>query len=518
MALQAYPVGIQTFEEIRTKNYLYIDKTMYISRLLSDELKYVFLSRPRRFGKSLFTSTLKSYFEGRKDLFEGLAINETETKWTKYPVLYFDLSTAKHRTEGEFKHFIHDMLSENERCLGLSLPYSDNISTRLMMMIRTAYEQTGQQVVVLIDEYDAPLLDVAHDDSNLDKMRQIMRNFYSPLKACDPYLRFVYITGITKFSQLSIFSELNNITNISLDVRFSGICGITQSEIETAMKEHVDNFAECTGDTSENVLKKLKQNYDGYHFTWPSEDIYNPFSLMNSFREKFYGAYWFGSGTPTYLINVLRGYNVQPSEIGNKKVGLRMFDVPLETATSYLPLLYQSGYLTIKRGNRMYDKYILDIPNKEVRIGLMDALLPNYLNQSNNTTDIALEISDHLMEEDIDGALMELQRFLKSVPYVNGANSEGHWQQVIYIIFTLLGARLDVETHTAKGRVDMVLYGEKKIWLFELKLDKDAGAAISQIDKMEYSDRFTYSEKPVVKVGISFDSNERTLGEWIIEE
>lgn len=517
MALQKYPIGIQTFEKIRTGNYLYIDKTQFIQYMMEEGLNYVFLSRPRRFGKSLFTSTLKAYFEGRRELFKGLALDKWEKDWIKHPVLHFDLSTAKHNTKEELMAELSMKLAGYEEIYGKE-SIEITLNQRLAGIIKRAYEKSRQRVVVLIDEYDAPLLDVSHNDDNLEQMRLLMRNFYSPLKTCDPYLHFVYITGITKFSQLSIFSELNNLANIGSTERYAAICGITQDELEMQMSEHIDYFAQCTGDTRENVLSELKRHYDGYHFTWPSPDIYNPFSLMNSFWAQKYESYWFASGTPTYLIRMLRKYNAQPSELVDKTVGSRSFDAPIEMGTNYLPLLYQSGYLTIKDGDRKFDEYTLGIPNQEVRIGLMNALLPYYLQLSgNDITDITLELSNLLRKEDIDGALRVLQKFLATVPYCDNANSEGHWQQVMYIIFSLIGARLDVEVRTATGRVDMVLYGKGKIYLFELKLYQGARAAIGQIDRKGYSERFALDSRPVVKVGITFDHEKRTLKEWCIE-
>ncbi|WP_195630424.1 AAA family ATPase, partial [Bacteroides finegoldii] len=306
-----YPIGIQTFSEIREKNYLYIDKTEYVYRM-THFAKYVFLNRPRRFGKSLLTSTLHSYFSGRKDLFQGLAMERLEKEWIEYPVLHFDMSTAKHVDKEQLLQELNLKLSEYEGVYGKGQE-EINPNQRLMGLIKRAYEQTGRQVVVLIDEYDAPLLDVVHEKENLGVLRNIMRNFYSPLKACDPYLKYVFLTGITKFSQLSIFSELNNIKNISMDEPYAAICGITEDEMLTQMKEDMGMLAAKLNISSEEVLLKLKENYDGYHFTYPSPDIYNPFSLLNAFADGKFGSYWFGSGTPTYLIKMLEKFGVEPS-------------------------------------------------------------------------------------------------------------------------------------------------------------------------------------------------------------
>ena len=373
-----YPVGIQTFSEIIGKNYLYIDKTGYVYRMTLSASKYMFLSRPRRFGKSLLASTLHSYFEGRKELFKGLVIEKLETEWMSYPVFHFDMSLAKHVDRERLESMLNIQLYRYEEIYG-RLDGEVMLNDRLTGLIQRAYQQTGKQVVVLIDEYDAPLLDVMHEDKNLPILRNVMRNFYSPLKACDPYLRYVFLTGITKFSQLSIFSELNNIKNISMDEPYAAICGITEEEIKEQMSYDLDLLAEKMQITRDEVLAKLKENYDGYHFTWPSPDIYNPFSLFNAFNDGKFNSYWFGSGTPTYLIEMLNKFGVLPSEIGGIEAVAAEFDAPTERMTSITPLLYQSGYITIKGYDSVFDIYTLDIPNKEVRIGLMRNLIPSYI-------------------------------------------------------------------------------------------------------------------------------------------
>lgn len=373
-----YPVGIQTFSEIIGKNYLYIDKTGYVYRMTHSASKYMFLSRPRRFGKSLLASTLHSYFEGRKELFKGLVIEKLETEWMSYPVFHFDMSLAKHVDRERLESMLNIQLYRYEEIYG-RLDGEVMLNDRLTGLIQRAYQQTGKQVVVLIDEYDAPLLDVMHEDKNLPILRNVMRNFYSPLKACDPYLRYVFLTRITKFSQLSIFSELNNIKNISMDEPYAAICGITEEEIKEQMSYDLGLLAEKMQITRDEVLAKLKENYDGYHFTWPSPDIYNPFSLFNAFNDGKFNSYWFGSGTPTYLIEMLNKFGVLPSEIGGIEAVAAEFDAPTERMTNITPLLYQSGYITIKGYDSVFDIYTLDIPNKEVRIGLMRNLIPSYI-------------------------------------------------------------------------------------------------------------------------------------------
>ena len=512
-----YPIGIQTFSEIREKNYLYIDKTEYVYRM-THFAKYVFLSRPRRFGKSLLTSTLHSYFSGRKDLFQGLAMERLEKEWIEYPVLHFDMSMAKHVDKERFERLLDFMLSDYERTFDLDTTAGD-ANLRLTRLIKCAYEKTGKKVVVLIDEYDAPLLDVVHEKENLGVLRNIMRNFYSPLKACDPYLKYVFLTGITKFSQLSIFSELNNIKNISMDEPYAAICGITEDEMLTQMKEDMERLAAKLNIPSEEVLLKLKENYDGYHFTYPSPDIYNPFSLLNAFADGKFGSYWFGSGTPTYLIKMLKKFGVEPSEIGNNHAEVSAFDAPTETMTDIIPLLYQSGYITIKDYDESIDLYTLDIPNKEVRLGLMKSLLPNYVaSKTRETTTMVAYLSRDIRNDDMDSALRRLQTFLSTIPYCDNTRYEGHYQQMFYIIFSLLGSFVDVEVRTPRGRVDVVLRTKTTLYVMELKLDKTAGEAMEQINLKNYPERFALCGLPVVKVAINFDSERGTIGDWMIEK
>ena len=511
-----YPIGIQTFSKIREGNYLYIDKTAYVYRMTHSASSYMFLSRPRRFGKSLLTSTLHSYFSGRKDLFHGLAMEKLEKEWTEYPVLHFDMSTAKHADSEQLLQELNLKLYGYEQIYG-RLDEEVNPNQRLMGLIKRAYEQTGKKVVVLIDEYDAPLLDVVHERENLDVLRNIMRNFYSPLKACDPYLRYVFLTGITKFSQLSIFSELNNIENISMDEPYAAICGISEDEIRSQMKEDVDRLAKNLEVTPEEALMKLKENYDGYHFTYPSPDIYNPFSLLTAMEKGKIGSYWFGSGTPTYLIKMLDKFGVKPSEIGRKQLKSSAFDAPTETMTDAVPLLYQSGYITIKDYNKMLDLYTLDIPNKEVRLGLMESLLPHYVdNKTPEATTMVAYLFYDIQNGDMDAALHRLQEFLSTIPYCDNTRFEGHYQQVFYIIFSLLGYYVDVEVRTPRGRVDIVLRTKTTLYVMELKLDKSAGEAMEQIDLKNYPERFALCGLPVVKVAVSFDSERCTIGDWKI--
>lgn len=519
MALKLYPVGIQTFKRIRKENKLYIDKTEYIYRMTHSGGCYFFLSRPRRFGKSLLVSTFESYFSGKKELFEGLAIEKLEQEWMEYPVLHFDMSGGKHMEKEQLEDYLSNRLEAEERKWGITHT-KRGANDRLTELITTAYEISGKQVVVLIDEYDAPMLDVAHDKETLDVLRNVMRNFFSPLKMCEPMLRFVFLTGITKFSQVSIFSELNNIKNISLDDEYAGVCGITKEELLTQMSEDIDMLAEAQGMTREETIAKLKENYDGYHFSPASPDVFNPYSLLNCFDDKNFGAYWFSSGTPTYLINMLRKFKVLPAKIGRSLARSSAFDAPTENLKTITPLLYQSGYITIKGYDKMSQLFTLDLPNKEIKVGLFESLLPYYLEgMYAEEGDVAIaQMSVLIRQGDMDGALRLFQEFLGTVPYCNNTNYEGHYQQVLFIIFTLLTHFVvDVEVHTPNGRVDVVMETEDTLYLIELKLNKSAQSAMQQINLKQYGQRFARCGKPIVKVGVNFDAKKGNIEDWIIE-
>ena len=514
--LKRLPVGIQTFEKLIKENCLYVDKTEYIWNMIHLS-SYIFLSRPRRFGKSLLVSTLQAYFEGKKELFKGLAIEQLEKEWVEYPVLRFDMSLGKHMEKEQLERYLLYILGENERRFGLSSDHPDP-NVRMKNLITSVYEKTGKQVVILIDEYDAPLLDVVHEEKALPVLRNVMRNFYSPLKASDPYLRFVFLTGITKFSQLSIFSELNNLTNISMDPQFAGICGITKEEVLAQTQDYIKALGDANEWTYDETVERLRRQYDGYHFTWPSPDLFNPFSLLQAFNTRRIDSYWFASGTPTYLIEMMRKFSVIPSCIGKKRALASAFDAPSEGLKSILPLLYQSGYITIKAYNRNTGIYTLDIPNLEIQVGLMESLLPYYVSgRADEGGTVIGDMFEALLNEDLDGMLRLLQAYLLTVPYCDNANSEGHYQQMLYIIFSLLGRYVDVEVHTPTGRVDMVMRTQKALYLFELKLNKNAHTAMNQIDLKDYASKFSLTGLPVVKVGINFDSERRTISDWQIE-
>ena len=507
MERKLYPIGIQTFERIRKEDKFYVDKTEYVYRMTHTDGTYFFLSRPRRFGKSLLVSTLQSYFEGRKDLFEGLALGKMEKEWTEYPVLHFSLAGGKHMEKAQLERYLLFILEMNEQKFGIICDSIDP-NVRMLNLIKTVCEKTGKQAVVLIDEYDAPLLDVVHEEESLDVLRNVMRNFYSPLKDCEKMLRFVFLTGITKFSQLSIFSELNNIKNISMDEEYAGICGITKEELLSQMDCDISILAEKLGLTHEQTIIKLKERYDGYHFTWPSPDVFNPFSLLNCFVDKKLDSYWFGSGTPTYLLNMMRKFDFTPIDLGEHiEAGKDDFDTATETMTTIIPLLYQSGYITIKDYDPETELYTLGLPNKEVKIGLYRSLLPHYLARQTamgNTT--IAKMSVMIKRGQIDEALTLFNKFLVTVPYCNNTDYEGHYQQLMYIVFALLtNFRICVEQHTAKGRTDITMETDDFVYIIELKFAGSAQEALEQINSQRYADTFALQDRKVVKVGINFE-------------
>lgn len=512
-----YPIGIQTFSEIRERNYLYIDKTQYLVDFIDKGYKYVFLSRPRRFGKSLFASMIHAYYEGRKDLFEGLAMGEYEKDWVKHPVLHFDMSAAKHMDKDMLKRYLADMLTDQEAVFGYKSEKQDP-NIRLKDLVVTANRLTGRKVVLIIDEYDAPLLDVAHEEQNLVALRRAMQNFYSPIKSLDPYLEFVFLTGITKFAQLSIFSELNNLFNISMYDKYSAICGISSEELHTQMLPDVERLAEHLHLSVDETFERLKRKYDGYHFSKNSEDVYNPFSLIKALASGDIGDYWFDSGTPTYIIKLLQKYNVGLRDLTGQDAGVSDFDVSPENMTTALPLLYQSGYLTIKHYEPMIDLYTLGYPNEEVRTGMVRSLAANYLTPAEGTnSSFVIKFVKAVIADDMEQALTLMRAYLAGVSYRLSNKTERDVQTIFYLVFSLIGSFIKVEEESAHGRADVVITLPSVVYVMELKFDGSADAALRQIDEKGYLIPYTADGKRLVKVGVNYSSEERTITEWRIE-
>ena len=512
-----YPIGIQTFSEIRERNYLYIDKTQYLVDFIDKGYKYVFLSRPRRFGKSLFASMIHAYYEGRKDLFEGLAMGEYEKDWVKHPVLHFDMSAAKHMDKDMLERYLADMLTDQEAVFGYKSEKQDP-NIRLKDLVVTANRLTGRKVALIIDEYDAPLLDVAHEEQNLAALRRAMQNFYSPIKSLDPYLEFVFLTGITKFAQLSIFSELNNLFNISMYDKYSAICGISSEELHTQMLPDVERLAEHLHLSVDETFERLKRKYDGYHFSKNSEDVYNPFSLIKALASGDIGDYWFDSGTPTYIIKLLQKYNVGLRDLTGQDAGVSDFDVSPENMTTALPLLYQSGYLTIKHYDPMIDLYTLGYPNEEVRTGMVRSLAANYLTPAEGTnSSFVIKFVKAVIADDMEQALTLMRAYLAGVSYRLSNKTERDVQTIFYLVFSLIGSFIKVEEESAHGRADVVITLPSVVYVMELKFDGSADAALRQIDEKGYLIPYTADGKRLVKVGVNYISEERTITEWRIE-
>ncbi len=509
-----FAIGMQTFSDMRDRGAIYVDKTALIYQLVT-EGKVYFLSRPRRFGKSLLISTLEAYFSGQKELFTGLAMEKLEKEWTKYPVFRFDLSGSKYTDLEILQESLDFLLSKYENIYGRA-PNAEKPSTRLKWLIESAHAQTGKQVVVLVDEYDAPLLDTLVDNTTFAKMRTMMRDFYSPLKSEDAHLKFVLLTGITKFSQLSIFSELNNLKNISLKDEYATICGITKEELLTELSPELSAFAKKNNMSTEEAAISLKQMYDGYHFSQNSPDIYNPFSLLNALQDKKLGYYWFSTGTPTYLTEILSKYEaLKPEDLEGFPATEDMFNVSTEQAETPIPALYQSGYLTIKaaRGPR----YTLGFPNEEVRIGFLKGLMPYYSKKKRDEN--TMFISDLTLafeEKRIDDGLNLLRSFLASIPYDAEKQDENHYKTMFYLIFRLASYfNVRTEERTANGRIDALLETPDTIYLFEFKLHDTAENALKQIDDKGYMIPYEAGHKQLVKIGVSFDDEKRTIKEWV---
>lgn len=519
MAAKKYPLGIQTFSEIAKGNYYYADKTDVVYRLVH-YAKYHFLSRPRRFGKSLFVSTLQAYFEGKKELFKGLAIEQLEQEWTEYPVIHLDLSGGKYYSIENLHDILNMILLRQEEKYGIKTDKSQAYSARLTQILETAIQKTGKQVVVLIDEYDSPMHDSMKDKVLQDKIRNIMRDFFSPLKEQEKNLRFVLITGISKFSQLSIFSELNNIKNISMKDEYSDICGITKEQLLTDFRDGIEAMAAHNSLTFNETVEKLKEHYDGYHFTPNSPDIFNPYSIINALDDRDFNSYWFTSGTPTFLIELLQKNGIDMLQLNNLWARDNRFDVPTNSITDPIPVLYQSGYLTIKEYNHKLRMYLLGFPNEEVRQGFSESLYRYYAPTMMGELDsVVYKYREKvLLEDDIEAFLPYLQTFYDKFPYTIINNNERHYQAVMFTIFSMLGADVKVEEPTPDGRIDMVLKTDTAIYVFELKYNKSADVAIQQIKQKDYAKIYVGDGRKIVKVGLNFSEDRRSLENWKVED
>ena len=518
--IRKLPIGIQDFEDLRTNGYLYVDKTAYVYRLATTGKPY-FLGRPRRFGKSLLLSTLKAYFLGKKELFDGLAIAELEKEWIEYPVFCIDFNVGMYTNVQSLHDSLHTKLARLEDLWGKN-PEERDAASRFEGLIRRAYEQTGRKVVVLVDEYDKPLLGTMDNLDANDEIRTALKSFYGVLKSADACLRFAFLTGVAKFSKVSVFSDLNQLQDISMDKRFSGICGITEAELIRDFQPELHALATETGKNYGETLAELKKHYDGYHFSRESDDMYNPFSLLNTFAKGYIKDYWYETGTPTFLTKMLKDmdFNIKELETGLPSSARSITDYRVENGNP-VPILYQSGYLTIKAYNGMLDEYILGYPNEEVKYGFMNNLLPVFMPQK----DVLGKFSTgsfirDLIACNVDGFMTRLKAFFSGIPYELNNREEKHYQTVFYMLFKLMGEYVQTEVSSAIGRADAVVVVNDTVFIFEFKLTGNGTAedALKQIDERKYAAGYAVSNKKIVKVGAEFDAKERTLSRWVQSE
>ena len=514
--IRRYPIGIQNFEQLRNNNCVYVDKTELIYKLTHTDQVY-FLSRPRRFGKSLLVSTLEAYFQGKKNLFGGLAMERLEKDWETYPVLHIDFSLTKYTELTDLTGQLNLFLHRWEKVYGKD-EAEKTTSERLQGIMLRAYEQTGKQVVVLIDEYDAPLLDSNFDIDLQQQLRNEMRKFFSPLKGMGQYLHFLFITGISKFSQLSIFRELNNLKNISLHDDFSALCGITEQELLTDLKPDIERMAEANNETYEEACVHLKRQYDGYHFSKNCVDIYNPFSLFNAFDAKDYKNFWFSTGTPTFLIDILQRTDFDVRSLDGLTATDEQFDAPTDHIVDPIPVLYQSGYLTIKGYDPAFRLYRLAYPNGEVRYGFTESLLPGYVHRfPRENTFYAVSFIRDLQKGDIESCLERTRSFFASIPNDLENKTEKYYQTIFYLLFRLMGQYVETEVKTAVGRADAVVKLPDAVYVFEFKFDGTPEEALAQINSKQYAVPYQADGRRVVKAGVNFDSATRTIGGWVVE-
>ncbi len=517
-----YPVGVQSFEKLITEQNVYVDKTDLVYRLAQQNV--CFLSRPRRFGKSLLISTLEAYFSGKKDLFKGLKIDNLENNWTKYPVLRIDFARGNYKKAGELNQIIEEQIYDYEKLYGRDENYK-TLSGRFLNLIKSAEEKTGRKVVVLIDEYDKPMLDVLGKE--LEQInRDILKGFYGTFKDADDHLRFVFLTGVTKFSQVSVFSGFNQPDDISMDSRFDAICGITEEEMYSYFAEPINELAAKNECTEDEMKKELKKQYDGYHFSSNiGIDIYNPFSIINAFNKMFIDDYWYKSGTPTYLAELLEGRNINMQKLTGQAYESRYFVDYRADAEDPLAMLYQSGYLTIKGYDKRYREYTLDFPNDEVRRGFVALTANSYFGKTEDAPDNWVKNLDRMLRKcELDGVRDAFTSFLSSIPYEankdeRAKNFETHFSYTLYIIFRLLSCyTILIEKQNSKGRADVIIETDNDVFIFEFKLDGSAEEALKQIEEKQYDLPYLDDSRKLHKIGVNISSESRTVEEWLVAD
>ena len=517
MSNKIYPIGIQNFEKIRNDGYFYVDKTALMYQMVKTG-SYYFLSRPRRFGKSLLISTLEAYFQGKKDLFEGLAIEKLEKGWIKYPILHLDLNIEKYDTQESLDKILNDNLEYWESQYG-SRPSETSFSLRFAGIIQRACEKTGQRVVILVDEYDKPMLQAIGNEELQKQFRDTLKPFYGALKTKDGCIKFALLTGVTKFGKVSVFSDLNNLDDISMWNEYIEICGVSEREIHENLETELHEFAAARGITYDKLCEELRECYDGYHFTHNSIGMYNPFSLLNAFKRKEFGSYWFETGTPTYLVKLLKKHHYDLERMAHEETDAQVLNSIDSESTNPIPVIYQSGYLTIKGYDERFGMYRLGFPNREVEEGFIRFLLPFYANV--NKVESPFEIQKFVREVesgDYNSFFRRLQSFFADTTYEVIRDQELHYENVLFIVFKLVGFYVNVEYHTNEGRIDLVLQTDKFIYIMEFKLNGTAEDALQQINDKHYALPFEMDGRKLFKIGVNFSAETRNIEKWIVEE
>ncbi len=511
-----YPIGIQDFESLRNDGYVYVDKTAHIHRMVTTG-RYYFLSRPRRFGKSLLVTTMHAYFSGKKELFEGLAMEKLEQKWTKHPILFLDLNTGKYDSEEELHDVINRQLCDWEELYGTN-PSETTLHARFLGLVKRACEKTGERVVILVDEYDKPMLQAIGNDDLQEKFRNTLRAFYSVLKTQDRYIKFGFLTGVTKFGKVSVFSDLNNLQDLSMDHRYVDLCGISEEDIHTYFEESIHELAAANRISYDETCAKLKERYDGYHFEYDTVGIYNPFSLLNTFNKGRFRDYWFETGTPSFLVHLLKKNNYELGHLQEEVLSEKVLNSTDSMNYNPIPVIYQSGYLTIKGYNRETEKYHLGFPNKEVEEGFINYLIPFYTPINENNTSFFI---DNFVQDIRQGKpeefLERLQTLFADGNYEIAGNMEKYFQNAMYIIFKMMGFYTEVERRTSRGRIDVVLQTEGYVYVMELKLDGSAEEALQQIEEKGYAAPFATDPRKLYRIGVNFSTATRGIEQYLIE-
>ena len=516
MSHKIYPIGIQNFEKIRNDGYFYIDKTALMYQMVKTG-SYYFLSRPRRFGKSLLISTLEAYFQGKKELFEGLAVEKLEKDWIKHPILHLDLNIEKYDTPESLDKILNDNLEYWESQYG-TRPSETSFSLRFAGIIQRACEKTGQRVVILVDEYDKPMLQAIGNEELQKQFRNTLKPFYGALKTKDGYIKFALLTGVTKFGKVSVFSDLNNLDDISMWNEYVEICGVSEREIHENLEAELHEFAAARGITYDKLCEDLRECYDGYHFTHNSIGMYNPFSLLNAFKRKEFGSYWFETGTPTYLVKLLKKHHYDLERMAHEETDIQVLNSIDSESTNPIPVIYQSGYLTIKGYDEEFGMYRLGFPNREVEEGFINFLMPFYTRF--NKIEAPFEIQKFVREiraGQLEAFFNRLKSFLADTPYELISEQERHYQNVLFIIFKLVGFYTEVEYHTSEGRVDLVLKTKEYIYIMEFKLNGSAEEALQQIHDKHYAQPFQSDKRKIFRIGVNFSSKTRNIEKWIVE-